>query len=140
MKKDSLILLLAVAILLSISLPILCFNSHHDCHYDECLRIYYNGEVGMCVEKAIDELYNAIAILWYFSILGGLMIFDKRKNVIAPFVIMGLLIGLAFGGVFVDPSKLGFVVALLPALVIFITTVLIGDKDILRKNRNNDLK
>lgn len=122
-------LILAIMMLISICLPYFFIDSGHDCRYDDCFRIYYNGKVGICVEKAINYLYNAIGVIWQFSIFGSLMVLDKQKNAISPFVILGLLLSLSVFGAFVDCSKWRFVLSLLPSLAIITIAVVIDSKE-----------
>lgn len=127
-KRDRVTKILAIALLVSMCLPILAVNIHHDCRYDECFRIFHNDKIGMCVEKVIDNTYSVIAIVWVFSVFGGLMILQKYKNALSPFVVMGLLIAFAVSGAFIDPAKWIFVIALLPSLAIAIIAVVVDNK------------
>jgi hypothetical protein len=128
MAKYNLQNLFGIAFFAFMALPIIAFNSHHDCHYDECFRIYYNDRVGGCVEKAIDDLYSVIIVVWWFSIYGAMIVWSKQKNAVSPFVIIGILIGLAVFGAFIAPAKWTFVIALLPSLAILVTAVVIDNK------------
>lgn len=91
---------------------------------DECLRVFYNGKLGLCIEKVIDDMFLTIAILWWLAVCGGGIILNKRRNAVSPFVIIGLLIGQAVFGAFMDPGKWGFVIALSISAVIAITGML----------------
>lgn len=129
MRKDKLLKVLAIALFISLLFPMFTIKSNHYCDYnEECLCIYYNGKVGDCVQTSIDGLYTGIMLIWYFAIIGGAVILNKQKNAISPFVIMGLLFGLAIWGTCIDPAKWKFVIALLPSLIIFVTAVAIDRK------------
>lgn len=120
--------ILGIATFISLFLPIICLKRHHNCMHDECLYIFYNGKLGMCIEDAIDDMFLIIAILWWFVVFGSAMILKNRKNALSPVVIIGLLIGQAAFGAFIDPAKWRFVIALLLSAALFITGVFIDVK------------
>lgn len=121
--------ILGFATFISLFLPLICLNHHHNCMHDECMYIYCNGRLGLCVEDAIDDMFLTIAILWWFAVYGGGIILNKRRNAVSPFVIMGLLIGQAVFGAFMDPGKWGFVIALSVSAMFFIISVTVDGKN-----------
>lgn len=139
MKKNFLTKILAIALFLSMILPILALKSHHNCDYDECMRVFYNGKVGICVENAIDTACFTIAIGTWFLVYGGLLICSKSRNAISPFIIMGLVIVFVAFMAFIDPAKWIFVISLLPPFSIMIIAAYIDDKkantELKEKNR-----
>ena len=121
--------ILAIICFASMCLPIIFLNKHHDCRYDdECLKIWHDGYLGICVEKAIDNICVAIAVMWWFIIYGSSLVLNKEKNALSPFVIIGLVFALAFFLAFVDPSKWKFVIALFVSMALFITCVFFDSK------------
>lgn len=97
--------------------------------YDECFRIFYRGNLGICVQGAIDTLFYALALLWFCTIYGSAILLSKNKNAISPVVFMGLLMVLAVFGAFIHPAKWTFVIALLPSFILFIICIAIDKKD-----------
>lgn len=129
MKRESLVMkILGVGLLISMILPMLALNSHHDCHHDKCMCVFYNGELGVCVENAIDTACTVIAVSIYFLVIGGLIICSKIKSTISPFIILGLVIVFAVFLAFIDPAKWLFVISLLPSFTIMIIAVSIDRK------------
>lgn len=130
MKREDIIMkILGIGLLISIFLPPLALNSHHDCRYDECMYVFYNGELGVCVENAIDTACIVIIVSIYFLVYGGLIICSKNKSTISPFIILGLVIVFAAFLAFIDPAKWLFVISLLPSFAIMIIAVSIDRKD-----------
>lgn len=97
--------------------------------YDECLYILYDGKLGVCIEDAIDDMLLIIAILWFFVAIGYGIIKNNKKNAISPFVIIGLLIGQSAFAAFIDPAKLGFVIALSLSATLFTICAFIDSKN-----------
>lgn len=137
-KGHPLYKILAVAMCGTMFLPFCFLRSHHDCRYDECFRIFYNDKMGVCVENAIDNICSAISIAWWFITIGGLIVLNKNKSAVSPFVIMGLTIILAVSLSFVDPAKWVFVLSLLPSLAIMITVVIIDSRDALHTRQKTE--
>lgn len=139
MKKSFLTKILAIVLFCSMILPMLALNSHHDCHYDECMYIFYNDKVGVCVENAIDTACFAIAVGIWFLVYGGLFICSKNKNAISPFIIIGLVIAFVVFLAFIDPAKWIFVISLLPSFSVMIIAAYIDGKkaktELKEKNR-----
>ena len=129
MKKLSITSVLELAFLPSLCLPLIASKSPHDCRYDECYHIFYNGKFGMCVERAVDNMFFLMAILWLFTMYGALIIWNKRKDAVSPFAVTGFIIVLSVCGAIVDPSKWSFVVALIPSLGILITGFIIDSRN-----------
>lgn len=121
--------ILGGATFVSLFLPIVFLRHHHDCMYDECLRISYNGKLGLCIENAFDDMFLIIAVLWWFVIPGCAIILNKRKNALSPYVIIGLLMVQAAFGAFVDPGKWVFVIALSLSALIFIICAFIDGRN-----------
>lgn len=129
MNKERLTSILAKATVISMFFPFIGFKPHHNCMYDECFRIFYRGNLGICVQGAIDTLFCALALLWLWTTMGCVILLGKNKSTISPFVIMGLLIVLAVLGAFIHPAKWTFVIALLPSFILFIICIAIDNKD-----------
>lgn len=113
---------------ISCFLPCVTFKSHHDCTYDDCYMVFYHGNLGLCVEYAIDRLFVVIVVLWYFAIYGGALILSKSKNSVSPFVFMSSLILLAVFGSLIDPAKWTCTVSLIVSFVLFIMSSVVDDK------------
>ncbi len=113
----------------SMFLPVFFMNKHHNCHYeDECLRIWYEGKLGVCVEDAIDNLCLTISVFWWFIIIAGCLILNKYKNAISPFVVISMVLALALFIAFIDPSKWKFFIALSISATIFIIAAIYDSK------------
>lgn len=128
MKKNFPMKILAIILFCSMILPMLALKSHHDCHYDDCMRVSYNDKVGVCVENAIDTACFVIAVGIWFLVYGGSLICSKNKNAISPFIIMGLVITFAIFLAFIDPAKWMFAISLLPSFSIMIIVAYIDRK------------
>lgn len=120
--------ILGTLTLISCFIPCVTFKSHHDCTYDDCYRVFYHGNVGLCIEYAIDKMFLVIISLWYFAIIGGALILRKNKNSVSPFVFMGSLILLAVFGSLIDPAKWTCTVSLIVSFVLFIMSSVVDDK------------
>lgn len=108
--------------------PLLFTKSHHDCRYNECFKIFYEGRLGICVEKAIDNACMAIAVLMYFIIYGSALVLSKNKNAFSPFVVMAMVFALVVFIAFIDPSKWKFVIAISIPMVILIGATIYDNK------------
>lgn len=129
MKKSFLTKILVIILFFcSMVLPMLTLKSHHNCHYDECMCVFYNDKVGVCVEKAIDTACLAIAIIWFFLVHGVLLICSKNRNAISPFIIMELIIAFVVFLAFIDPAKWIFVISLLLSFSVLKIAAYIDDK------------
>lgn len=106
----------------SLFLPIIVYFNckHHDCLNNDCMKIFYRGKLGMCVENAIDTIYLAMAVGVWFIAYGSVIVWSKQKNAISPFVVMALVELLAVYLAFVDPSKWLFAISMLIPFVIAI--------------------
>lgn len=113
----------------SLFLPIISINSHHDCKYDDCFRIFFNGRLGICVENAINSLFGTMAVLWWFIIMGGSLVLSKNVHSLTPFVFIGLFIALAVLGALLDPAKWRFVIFLLLSAGLFSALVIFDSKN-----------
>lgn len=113
---------------ISCFIPCVMFKSHHDCTCDDCYRIFYHGNVGLCVEYAIDKMFLVIISLWFLAMIGGALILSKSKNSVSPFVFMSSLILLAVFGSLIDPAKWTCTVSLIVSFVLFIISSVVDDK------------
>lgn len=127
-SKDCLGITLAIILFISLYLPIFAVNKHHDCLYDDCMKIFVDGKLGICVEKTIDNMCGVIGVGMWFSIVGGLMVISKNRNAISPYIITLLLIVFAVILAFLDPSKWLFVASLLPSFIFMVVIVVMDDK------------
>lgn len=106
--------------------PMILLNQHHNCYAsDECHHIMHNGEMGICVENAIDDMFLFLVIFWYMVAVGSAIVLSKFKNAISPFVLIGCLAVLAIWGAFVDPAKWGCVIALLISICLFVVVCIV---------------
>lgn len=100
----------------SLFLPILAciITRHHDCRSDECMRIFYHGRLGDCVESMIDSICAGMAFVgvWYI-VIGGAIIWSNRMDSVSPFVAMFLTELFAVFLAFIDPAKWLFAGSLL---------------------------
>lgn len=129
--------ILAILTYASLFLPTISINSHHDCKYDDCFRIFFNGRLGICVEDAIDSLFVSIAVLWWFIIIGGSLVLSKNIHSSTPFVVIGLFIALAVLGALLDPAKWRFVIFLLLSAGLFAASVICDTKNQQTSNGQN---
>ncbi len=120
MKGKQIDKIISILFLLSLFLPIIAYSNceHHDCMNDECMRIFYRGKLGICLESAIDTMCMAMAVGVWFIAYGSAFIWSKQKNAVSPFVIMALIEILAVYLAFMDPSKWLFAVSMLIPFVI----------------------
>lgn len=120
MKASRIDKMISILFLSSLFLPIIAYSNceHHDCMNDECMRIFYRGKVGICVESAIDTMCLAMAVGVWFIAYGSAIVWSKQKNAVSPFVIMALIELFAVYLAFVDPSKWLFAISMLIPFVI----------------------
>lgn len=106
-----------IASFCSLFLPVIAWKitQHHDCRYsDECMRIFYHGRLGDCVEGMIDTLCAGMAFVGvWFIVIGGAIIWSNRMDSFSPFVAMFLTELFAVFLAFIDPSKWLFAGSLL---------------------------
>ena len=134
MTRKTIEKILGYALFISIFLPIIELDGrHHDCHYDECMRIYTEGRYGLCIESMNDSISNGIVILWFFVIMGGAMILNKNRNTISPYIVALLVIIMAIVLACMDPSKCKFALSLIPSFILLIIATYID-------NKNKDLR
>lgn len=122
--------MIAILFFLSLFLPIIAYSNskHHDCLNDECMRIFYRGKLGMCVEHSIDTICLTMAVGVWFIAYGSALVWSKQKNAVSPFVIMALIELLAVYLAFVDPSKWLFAASMLIPFIIVTIARSIDDK------------
>lgn len=120
MKTRRIDKMISILFLSSLFLPIIVYSNceHHDCMNDECMRIFYRGKLGICVENAIDTMCLTMTIEVWFIAYGSTIVWSKQKNTVSPFVIMALIELLAVYLAFVDPSKWLFAISMLIPFVI----------------------
>lgn len=120
MKGKRIDKMISILFLSSLFLPIIAYSNciHHDCSNDECMRIFYRGKLGICVESAIDAMCLAMAVGVWFIAYGSAIVWSKQKNAVSPFVIMSLIELLAVYLAFVDPSKWLFAASMLIPFII----------------------
>ena len=112
--------IIGISCFATIFLPLFFLKSHHNCEYDKCFRVYYDGRLGMCVEKAINDMYFFIAVFWCVIIYGSALIISKSTNSISPFVVISLVLLISIYGALIDPSKWLFVISLFPSVILFV--------------------
>lgn len=135
MKLDKVIGTLGIVFFFSMWLSCLFIEHHHDCHEDECLRIWYEGRLGICVERAIDNMCNAISFLLPFVVCGGALVLSKNRNASSPFVVMAIVLALAVCIALIDPSKWKFVIAISVPMLILVGASIY---DRITSNKNKD--
>lgn len=86
---------------------------HHNCRYDECMRIFSNDHLGVCVEKAMDDLCLVISVSVFFVVIGSSLVWSKIKNAVSPIVVMGLIVAISVFMARIDPAKWAVVFSLL---------------------------
>lgn len=130
--------IIGIAVYASMFIPIIALGEQHDCHsyYDECIRIFSieDGRRGVCVREVIDNVCAGIAVIWFFVIIGGLLVLSKMKNAISPFVVALLVIIVAIVLACMDPSKWGFVLSLILSFILFAIAAYYD-----RKNDKNEI-
>lgn len=135
-KKRIIEKVLAGAVFISMFLPIFGIKHHHECEYDECLKVFVDYKFGECVESTIEDMVLIIAVVWYVAIYGGGMILNKDRNAVSPFVFAALLIAQSIFCAIIDPAQWRFVVALLLSFATFTAAYSIANKmDKIDKNK-----
>lgn len=114
MKFESKEKALGAAAFASLFLPFLFLHKSHNCHYDDCIKIYRDGDLGLCIENAIDNACLVLIIIWYLLVIGSAMVreFQYVKAV------MVLLVGVFFA--LLDSGKWMFVISFIPSLILCI--------------------
>lgn len=125
MNKKQVEKTLGITTFICLLLPFFAFESHHDCMYDECYKIFYNDRFGMCIEATIDEICKTICVAWFFVFIWSALVFSNDKNAISPFVVIGILIAFSFLMAFIDPAKWCFALSLLPSVVLFAIAIVV---------------
>lgn len=112
----------------SLYLPIFFIhNNDHDCREDECIRIFYKGDLGCCVLNAANDAGIVLAVAWCFVIIGGAIVACKSKGSVSPFVAIALLFACGVCLAIIDPSKWTFVFAsAIPAILFCLCSWLDG--------------
>lgn len=127
--------MISILFLSSLFLPIIAYCEHHDCMNDECMRIFYRGKLGICVESAIDTICLAMAVGVWFISYGSAIVWSKQKNAVSPFVIMALIELLAVYLAFVDHSKWLFATSMLiPFVIVTIAGSIENKRKMAKKN------
>lgn len=129
--------MISILFLLSLFLPIIAYFNckHHDCINDECMRIFYRGKLGICVENAIDTTCLTMAIGVWFIAYGSAIVWSKQKNTVSPIVIMALIELLAVYLAFVDPSKWLFAISMLIPFVIITIARSIDNRRVMEEKK-----
>ncbi len=127
-KRKLISKILGTLTFISCVLPCITFKSHHDCTYDDCFMIFYNGHLGCCVENSIDKMFHVIVVLWWFAIMGGALILSKSKNSVSPFVFMSTLILFAVFGSLIDPAKWICTISLIVSFTLFIVSSAVDER------------
>ena len=119
--------ILATLTFCSTFLPLFGLHVDHECMYDECYRIFYDGSLGVCVQSAIDKLCIFLAVFWFAAVMGSAVYISnsKKKNVVSPLLFLFLCVALAFGITLIDPSKWGLLMSLFSSYIIFCISVII---------------
>lgn len=113
----------------SMLLPFIFLNKHHSCNdSDECFMVWHDGELGVCVERAIDEACMTIAFLWCFIMFCSVLVLGKNKNNISPFVVIVIVFAFALFLAFIDPSKWKFTIALFVSMASFVIAAIYDKK------------
>lgn len=127
MTKEKLERIIGGSTFVSLFFPVVFLKSNHSCG-DGCFQIWYNGHLGMCIEKAIDNTCFFIAIAWWSIVIGSAIIWSKKKNSTSPFWIMAMLFTCAFGSAVLDPKKWSFVISIIPSLILIVTAKTLDTK------------
>lgn len=130
MKRRRIDKMISILFLSSLFLPIIAYSNceHHDCRNDECMKIFYRGKLGICVENAIDTMCLTMAIGVWFIAYGSAIVWSKQKNAVSPFVIMTLIELFVVYLAFIDPSKWLFAISMLVPFVIVIIAGIVDNK------------
>lgn len=110
-------------------IPLLFLSDNgHNCEYDYCMKIFDGEGFGICIEKAINDFCLVLAIMWYFVVIGGLLIRDKCKTAVSPYVFICSLIAVSVFAALLDPSKWAFVFASLIPTAFFVACDILDNK------------
>lgn len=114
----------------SLFLPILCYrNNGHNCMWDECMKIFYEGDLGCCVLKFANDACMVLAVAWWFAIVEGAIIVTHSKTVpLSVFVFIAVLLACGVFLAMLDPSKWLFAIASLVPAVQFTVCVWFDDR------------
>lgn len=86
---------------------------HHNCRYDECMYIFSNDHLGVCVEKAMDDLCSVIIFSVCFVVMGSMFVWYHDRHSASPIVVMGLIVAISVFMARIDPAKWAVVFSLL---------------------------
>lgn len=133
-----LVFLFFASIFVPISICGNCINHHYcDGYDDDCMMIYYEGELGTCVYKAMDDICIIIVCILFFVMVGSAYVWEKRKEALSPFVVMGIIVLIAFQVADIDPSKWMFAISMIFPFVVMILIFVINQNSKLNKNIPN---
>ncbi len=117
-------------------MPLLFLSDNgHNCDCDYCMRIFDGGAFGVCIEKAINDFCFVLAIMWYFVVIGGLLIRNKFRTAVSPYVFICSLIAVSVFTALLDPSKWAFVFASLIPTAFFVTCDILDNKRTIECNQ-----
>lgn len=113
--------------------PFFLLKKHHNCEFydDECMMIYYKGDIGICIESAIDDLCFTFSILWFWlSLMAGMMGSSKRCESLfsASYALCLAIVGFSIFMSLLDPSKWAFTLSLIISLVILTIIIIVENK------------
>lgn len=135
-RKEKIANVLAGSLFLSFFVMFFCLKHNgHECEYDECMRIWYRGNLGICVEKAIDDLCSYLPCIWYMAVIGSAVVMNaigrnKRNDIsMSVFLFLAAILAVSVFAALLDPSKWGLFFAMLGSAVIFIAIVALDDSD-----------
>lgn len=134
MKKEKLEKIIGGVTFFSLFLPVVSLKKNHSCMIEDCFRLFYKGNIGICVEKTIDNLCMFIAIAWVFIVMGGAIIWNKNTHAICPFTIMASVIALTVYIALIDPSKWSLAISLVISFIIVVVAVVCDIKLLKRKS------
>lgn len=121
---------LAALIYATTIMPIFFLKKNHHCEWDDCLKIFADGELGICVQKAIDDLSIFFVVLWFWAVLGSSYVLARNRKDFSPFLFLIFIIAIAFLVSLVDPSKLSFSLSLLPSFLLLALTAYLDAKEL----------
>lgn len=113
MKFESKEKALGIAAFASLFLPLFFFRKSHNCHYDDCIRIFYDGDLGLCIKNAIDNACLVLSIIWFVLMIGGVMVKELQYIKTAMAFLFGIFLA------FLDPGKWMFVISFIPSMIMF---------------------
>lgn len=112
-----------------------CKDNGHKCEYDECMRIWYRGNLGICVEKAINDLCSFLSCIWMMAVIGAAVVMNaigrNNRNDIPTsiFLFLAAILAVSVFAALLDPSKWGMFFAMLGSAVIFTAIVALDNSD-----------